>query len=59
MIVLLLTLAILAVGVVGSDAIFHWGPKSDAERMAEVCGPDPQNAWIEPDGTVCCDLCGL
>jgi len=24
--------------------------------MEKACGPDPQNAWIKSDGSVCCDL---
>jgi hypothetical protein len=34
-------------------------PKSVAERIAEACGPyGGQDAWIQSDGSVCCDLCG-
>jgi hypothetical protein len=51
---LVLVVAVLAGVWAGYSEL---GPKSDRERMEQVCGPDPRNASIMDDGSVCCDLC--
>jgi uncharacterized membrane protein YukC len=53
-IIVLILIAVLVSGFVAYDA---FSAKSDQERMEEACGAYSQTAWIEPDGTVCCDLC--
>jgi hypothetical protein len=50
-------MALFAIGVVAYAGAHHSEP-SRADLIEQACGNDPGNlAWIQADGTVCCDLC--
>jgi hypothetical protein len=54
-IVLVVTVAILAVGLIAYGGIYL---NSDSHRIEEACGPNPpETAWVMEDGSCCPDLC--
>ena len=50
-------MVVFAIGVIPYAGAHHSEP-SRADLIEQACGNDPGNlAWIQADGTVCCDLC--
>jgi hypothetical protein len=50
-------MVLFAIGVVAYASAHHSEP-SRADLIKQACGNDLGNlAWIQADGTVCCDLC--
>jgi uncharacterized membrane protein YczE len=51
-------MVLFAIGVIAYTSAHHSEP-SRAELIKQACGDDSGNlAWIQADGSVCCDLCG-